>query len=408
MADITTLGRLSTRMAHPSQLRGPRVLTFGGTPLLEGAELSRRRRRARVPGRPQRLGQVDAAQDRGGADRGRTAASASCSRARPMRYLPQEPDLAGYATHARLRRGRARPDRRSASGALSAGSSWARAARRTRRACRAARLRRAALAHVLAPGARHPAARRADQPSRPAGHRMARSATRRAARRAGAHQPRPALPAKRCRARPSGSTAARRGASSIGFRGFEAWRDRASWPRRSCAQHKLDRKIVREEHWVRYGVTARRKRNVRRVGELQALRESPPRPIAAPPARRRSRRRGRCLRASWWSRPRASARPSAAGRSCADFSHRASCAATASASSAQRQRQDHAGQSAHRRARARRAAPSRLGANLRDGRRSTSAARASIRTGPLSEALTGGRGDTVDGRRPDASTSSAT
>src|SRR4029079_18149675 len=40
------------------------------------------------------------------------------------------------------------------------------------------------------------------------------------------------------------------------------------------AQHKLDRKIVREEHWVRYGVTARRKRNMRRMGELQAMREA--------------------------------------------------------------------------------------------------------------------------------------
>src|SRR5439155_62616 len=31
---------------------------------------------------------------------------------------------------------------------------------------------------------------------------------------------------------------------------------------------------VAEEHWLRYGVTARRKRNVRRLGALQALRES--------------------------------------------------------------------------------------------------------------------------------------
>src|SRR5207244_10128364 len=38
-------------------------------------------------------------------------------------------------------------------------------------------------------------------------------------------------------------------------------------------RHKLDRKIVAEEHWLRYGVTARRKRNVRRLGALQALRE---------------------------------------------------------------------------------------------------------------------------------------
>ena len=38
-------------------------------------------------------------------------------------------------------------------------------------------------------------------------------------------------------------------------------------------QHKLDRKIVAEEHWMRYGVTGRRKRNMLRVGNLQALRE---------------------------------------------------------------------------------------------------------------------------------------
>ena len=37
-------------------------------------------------------------------------------------------------------------------------------------------------------------------------------------------------------------------------------------------RHKLGRKIAAEEHWMRYGVTARRKRNVRRVGELAELR----------------------------------------------------------------------------------------------------------------------------------------
>ncbi|HJU32027.1 MAG TPA: ABC-F family ATP-binding cassette domain-containing protein [Hyphomicrobiaceae bacterium] len=58
----------------------------------------------------------------------------------------------------------------------------------------------------------------------------------------------------------------------VGFRGFEAWRDERL-AEEEVAQHKLDRKIVREEHWVRYGVTARRKRNVRRMTDLQALRE---------------------------------------------------------------------------------------------------------------------------------------
>ena len=38
--------------------------------------------------------------------------------------------------------------------------------------------------------------------------------------------------------------------------------------------HKLNRKIVREEHWLTYGVTARRKRNQRRLGALHAMRQA--------------------------------------------------------------------------------------------------------------------------------------
>jgi ATP-binding cassette subfamily F protein uup len=57
-----------------------------------------------------------------------------------------------------------------------------------------------------------------------------------------------------------------------GFADFEAWRDEVL-AEEERDQHKLDRRIVAEEHWLRYGVTARRKRNVRRLGALQALRE---------------------------------------------------------------------------------------------------------------------------------------
>ncbi len=57
----------------------------------------------------------------------------------------------------------------------------------------------------------------------------------------------------------------------IGFGAFEAWRDE-TLAEEERDQHKLDRKIAAEEHWMRYGVTARRKRNVRRVAELRALR----------------------------------------------------------------------------------------------------------------------------------------
>jgi ATP-binding cassette subfamily F protein uup len=56
-----------------------------------------------------------------------------------------------------------------------------------------------------------------------------------------------------------------------GFSGFEAWRDQ-TLEIEEIERHKLGRKIKDEEHWMRYGVTARRKRNMRRVGELADLR----------------------------------------------------------------------------------------------------------------------------------------
>jgi ABC transport system ATP-binding/permease protein len=57
-----------------------------------------------------------------------------------------------------------------------------------------------------------------------------------------------------------------------GFAAFEAWRDEVL-AEEEREQHKLDRKIVNEEHWLRYGVSGRRKRNVKRLGNLHALRE---------------------------------------------------------------------------------------------------------------------------------------
>ena len=56
-----------------------------------------------------------------------------------------------------------------------------------------------------------------------------------------------------------------------GFGAFEAWRDKKlEWER--LERQKLDRRIVSEERWMRYGVTARRKRNMRRVAEIAKLR----------------------------------------------------------------------------------------------------------------------------------------
>ena len=57
-----------------------------------------------------------------------------------------------------------------------------------------------------------------------------------------------------------------------GFAHFEAWRDKVL-DEEEAERHKLDRKIVREESWMHGGVTGRRKRNVRRVRELKAMRQ---------------------------------------------------------------------------------------------------------------------------------------
>jgi ATP-binding cassette subfamily F protein uup len=58
-----------------------------------------------------------------------------------------------------------------------------------------------------------------------------------------------------------------------GFADFESWRDEVL-EEEERNQHKLDRKIVAEEHWLRYGVSGRRKRNVKRLATLHSLREA--------------------------------------------------------------------------------------------------------------------------------------
>jgi len=66
-----------------------------------------------------------------------------------------------------------------------------------------------------------------------------------------------------------------------GFARFESWREEVLEQEERDA-HKLDRQIAREEDWMRYGVTARRKRNVRRVAELAALRQQRRDAVRAP------------------------------------------------------------------------------------------------------------------------------
>lgn len=56
-----------------------------------------------------------------------------------------------------------------------------------------------------------------------------------------------------------------------GFKHFEDWRDTVLEDE-ARDRHKLDRKIAMEEHWLRHGVSGRRKRNQKRLGALFAMR----------------------------------------------------------------------------------------------------------------------------------------
>ena len=182
-------------------------LTFGGTPLLEAAEL------VVAPGERVCLvgrngsGKSTLLKIAAGLvepDRGARFVQPGAT----IRYLPQEPDLAGFATtlayvEAGLGPGDDPPPRalpaRSSSGLT--GEEDAGAALRRRGAARGARARARA-------GARHAAARRADQPPRPAGDRMAGSrADRRCAPRSCSSATTGAS-SRTCRGRRSGSTAA--------------------------------------------------------------------------------------------------------------------------------------------------------------------------------------------------------
>ncbi|TMJ03711.1 MAG: ATP-binding cassette domain-containing protein [Alphaproteobacteria bacterium] len=244
-------------------------LTFGGTPLLEGAELSiGERERVCLVGR-NGSGKSTLLKIAAGlveSDRGARFAQPGAT----IRYLPQEPDLAGHASvlafvEAGLAPGddphRARYllEQLGLSGEeqparLSGGEA-----------------RRAALARVLAP---QPDILLLDEPTNhldlPAIEWLENElAASRSALVLISHD-------RRFLTRLSRTTVwLDRGITrriERGFASFEEWRDQVL-EEEEREQHKLGRKIVAEEHWMRYGVTARRKRNMRRVGELVDLRK---------------------------------------------------------------------------------------------------------------------------------------
>jgi ATP-binding cassette subfamily F protein uup len=261
-------GDMTRRGAPLLQLKDI-ILTFGGTPLLSGAELSvGPGERVSLVGRngtgKSTLLRVAAAlvePDRG---------SVFIQPGAVVRYLPQEPDLSGFASTLAYVEAGLRPsdDRHAARRLL---EQLGLTGQEDPAKLSGGEARRASLARVLAA---NPDILLLDEPTN---HLDLTTiewleqdlASRRAALVIVSHD-------RRLLSTLSRSTVwLDRGQTrrlERGFGHFEEWRD-AVLAEEERDQHKLDRKIVAEEHWMRYGVTGRRKRNMRRVGQLQALRE---------------------------------------------------------------------------------------------------------------------------------------
>ena len=261
------------------------ALTFGGTPLLDGAELSvSAGERVCLVGR-NGSGKSTLLQDRRRADRARSRralraagrhASATCRRSPTSPAMRRRSPMSRRASapgddphQARYLLRAARPDRRRGPGAAVGRRGAPRGA--------------GARAGARSPTSCCSTSRPTTSTCRPSNGWRASCAAQRA--RAGADQPRPALPrnavARHGLARPRPDAAHRAAASRSSRPGATR-----CWPRRRSTSTSSTARSSREEHWMRYGVTARRKRNVRRMAELQALRQTPARLPARRPARR--------------------------------------------------------------------------------------------------------------------------
>ena len=322
-----------------------------------------------------------------------------------IRYLPQEPDLAGLC--------RPRwPMSRRASGpptirigrAICCSSSGS-TARRTRPSLSGGELRRAALARVLAP---EPDILLLDEPTN--------------------HLDLPAIEWLEAR------LAEQRGALVLishdrrfleNLSRTTVWLDRGRTRR---VEHRLSRLrgLARRAAGRGGGGPAQARPQDRARGALGALRRhraaqaqraahgASCRRCARPAATYRSAAGtaaiaasdGGARRASWWSRPRASPRRSAGRPIVADFSHAHPARRPHRHRRAQRQRQDHAGQPAHRRAGARqRHGPARRQPGDGDARPGAREPRSRLDAGRGADRRPRRHGH---GRRPAAGTSSAT
>src|SRR3954466_8194847 len=256
-------------MAPPLLLLQDIALTFGGTPLIERAELSvSPGERACLVGR-NGSGKSTLLKIAAGtveADRGTRFAQPGAT----IRYLAQEPDLSGFATTlAYLEAGLAPGDDLHRARYLleQLGLTGDEAPARLS----GGEARRAALARVLAP---EPDILLLDEPTNhldlPAIEWLETElADSRSALVLISHDRRFLQKLSRARVWLDRGMTRR---IEKGFASFEEWRDQVL-EEEEREQHKLGRKIVAEEHWMRYGVTARRKRNMRRVGLLAAMRK---------------------------------------------------------------------------------------------------------------------------------------
>ncbi|MPY73474.1 MAG: ATP-binding cassette domain-containing protein [Alphaproteobacteria bacterium] len=243
-------------------------LTFGGTPLLEGAELS--------VSEGERLALVG----RNGSGKS-TLLKLAAGMIQPdsgerflqpgvtVRYLPQEPDLAGFATTLDFVAAGLGPsdDRHRAAALLDRlGLTGAEAPDRLS----GGEARRCALARALAP---EPDILLLDEPTNhldlPAIEWLEKElAGSRSALVLISHDRRFLQNLSRATAWLSLGVTRR---LDRGFAEFEPWRDQVM-EQEEVARHKLSRKIAAEMDWLHKGVTARRKRNQGRLRALHALR----------------------------------------------------------------------------------------------------------------------------------------